>query len=238
MAALDPSPGLASVEAMKSLTHLLATTLLLTPLFSQAAPQEDEWIELFNGKDLSGWKGYQMDGPPEAGWTVEDGILHCNGSKERVDLITVDEYENFELWLEWKTEPSGNSGILLLGDEEPAKMWNHAPEIQIFDAADKEIGLEHQAGAIYGLYPANASAIKPVGEWNDMRIQVKNRVITVTLNGEQICTATIGSDDWNAKVAASKFSKYEKFATNTKGHIGLQNHGQQVWFKTVKLKKL
>ncbi len=213
---------------------LVSLILSLLTLFSTA--NEEGWEALFNGTDLTGWRGYQMETAPE-GWTVKDGILGCSG-EGRVDLITTEQYENFELWLEWKTEPNGNSGILLLGDEAPKKMWNHAPEVQLFDAGSKKTAPEHQAGAIYALYPTKLEAIKPAREWIDMRIKIQDRKLRITLNGVEVCAATLGSDDWNARVAASKFNKFEQFGKNTKGHIGLQDHGQKVWFKTIKLRKL
>jgi len=222
---------------MKPLYALLCGALLAPCALLHAADDKAEWITLFNGKDLTGWRGYQAESAPTEGWSVEDGVLHCTG-KARVDIITEEKYGEFELMVEWKTVENGNSGILILVDESPKKIWNHSPEIQIFDSTGKENGLQHKAGAIYDLYPTNPEAIKPAGEWNDMRITLKDKVLTVTLNGKEASKAVLGSDEWNAKIAESKFNKYPQFAKNEEGHIGIQDHGQEFWIKTVKIRKL
>jgi len=214
-----------------SLKSLLLPLLLLAPAFANA-----EEIALFDGKNLDAWRGYKMDSVPK-GWTIENGLLYCDGAS-KTDLVTKQEFGNFELTAKWKTEAGGNSGILILADETAKQIWNHAPEVQIFDKSPKDTTLMHQAGALYDLYPAKAESLKPAGEWNETKITVQDGTITVVHNGATVCSVKVGSEEWNTKVAASKFGKFERFAKNPKGLIGLQDHGHKVWFESIKLKTL
>ncbi len=215
---------------------LFVTLTLLVGLFGISSAEE-EWIPLFDGSNLEAWRGYQQEGIPK-GWSIqEDGTLLGDG-KSNIDLITKEQFENFEIVIEWKIEARGNSGILIRVDETPAKIWHHAPEIQIFDAKEGDENLGHHAGALYALAPAKPEAIKAPGNWNETRIKILNNVITITHNGIEIVTIEAGSEEWHEKVAASKFAKFPQFGTNPKGHIGLQDHGHPTWFRSIQLRKL
>lgn len=194
-----------------------------------------EWDQLFDRKTLNGWRQYNGDGLPAAGWSVKNGLLHCDGSA-RIDLITQDEYEDYELVVEWRTVPDGNSGILVHADESTEKIVFNAPEIQIYATGERNPGLDHQAGALYAMYPAIESAVLPPGAWNTTRVVAAGNRLAVWHNGAQICDAEIGSDEWRAKIAAGKFSKQPTFGKRTKGFIGLQDHGKEVWFRSIKLR--
>lgn len=195
------------------------------------------WNNLFDGRSLSGWKGYQQDGRPTAAWKVKNGQLYCDGT-ERIDLITEQSFKNYELVVEWKTVPDGNSGILVHADESTRRLPFVAPEIQIYATGHRDPGLDHQAGALYALYPAKPAALQPPGTWNTTRVIADGDRLAVWHNGIRICDTVIGSDEWKAKVAASKFSRSEQFGRRTSGQIALQNHGKETWFRTVKLRPI
>lgn len=208
----------------------------LTKEFS-AVVEQYAWRPLFDGRSLSGWRGYRQEAAPTAGWNVQNGILHCDGSA-RIDLITEQQYENYELVVEWKTVPDGNSGILIHADESTPKLAFNAPEIQIYAVGKRDPGIDHQAGALYALFPAIAAAIQPPQTWNTTRVIASGERLAIWHNGTQICDTTIGSDEWNRKIAASKFSQSESFGRRTKGHIGLQDHGRKTWFRSVRIRPL
>lgn len=193
------------------------------------------WQQLFDGKSLTGWRGYRQQSSPSDGWDVKNGILHCTG-KGRVDLITKEMWKDYELVVEWRTIADGNSGILLHADESTPKLAFNAPEIQIYATGARDPGIDHQAGALYALYPAIESAVQPPMVWNTTRVVAAGERLAVWHNGSKICDAKIGSEEWKTKIAASKFSKSDKFGLRTNGHIGLQNHGKETWFRTVKIR--
>ncbi|MEQ9407965.1 MAG: sulfatase-like hydrolase/transferase [Fuerstiella sp.] len=193
------------------------------------------WNHIFDGKSLQGWRGYRQKNPPESGWDVSGGVLHCDGTA-RVDLITEQPFENYELVVEWRTVADGNSGILIHADESTPKLAFNAPEIQIYATGKRDPGLDHQAGALYALYPAIETAVRPPMAWNTTRVLAVGDRLTIRHNGALVCDARIGSEEWKAKIAASKFSKSTRFGLRTKGHIALQDHGRETWFRTVKIR--
>ena len=208
-----------------------------------AAAADKGWVTLFDGKDLSNFRGYRKDGVPAA-WTVKDGcIVHTKSAGDHTaagDLVTKAEYGSFELELEWKVTPGGNSGIFYHASEDTNNIWENAPEMQILDDTTHNDGKDRLtcAGADYALYPAPVGAVKPVGQWNQVRIVVQGMHIQYFLNGVKTCDFVRGSDDWKQRVSRSKFSKMPKYCTNSRGHIGLQDHGDEVWFRNVRVKPL
>ena len=212
------------------------------PEGSGAAPSAT-WITLFDGKDLSRFRGFRKDTIPPA-WVVKDGCLvHLKSAGDHTaagDLITRDQYGNFELELEWKVTPGGNSGIFYHAAEDTNNIWENAPEMQILDDSTHNDGKDRltSAGADYALYPAPVGAVKPVGQWNQVRIVADKGHIQYFLNGVKMCDFQRGSDDWKGRVARSKFSKMPRYATNARGHIGLQDHGDEVWFRNIRVRSL
>lgn len=191
------------------------------------------WRLLFDGETLAGWRAYDSEMPPE-GWRAEDGTLHRFASGG--DIMTVDQFENFELELEWKVAEGGNSGIFYHGRTGYDYIHDVAPEMQVLDDerhADGENPLT-SAGAVYGLYPAPRGVVRPAGEWNRARIIANGVHVEHWLNGERIVAYELGSEDWNQRVADSKFAgtDYGRFHS---GHIGLQDHGDPVWYRNIKL---
>ena len=205
-----------------------------------------EWIELFNGENLDGWRSFGQDSPHPA-WIVEDGaiVLDVEDGIEDMtggDLITKEQYDNFELELEWKISEGGNSGIFFGVREIEGQdvAYETGIEMQVLDDAKHIDGKtpETSAGACYALYPPVDKVLRPVGEYNQVRLVVDNGSVEHWLNGKKIVSYTIGSDDWNERIAASKYADWEHFAKYRKGHIGLQDHTDRVWFRNIRLREL
>jgi len=233
--------------------YFVTKTILLACLSGVAsisAQEHDmsahEWTVLFDGKDLSGWRTY---GETSAGdtWIVEDGalVLDVDENTETMtggDLITEGQYENFELELEWKISEGGNSGVFFGVQEIDGQnvAYETGIEMQILDDDRHADGQnpETSAGSGYALYPPTEDVVRPVGEYNHVRLIVRDANVEHWLNGQKIVEYTIGSDDWSKRVAASKFSTWEHFARYRKGHIALQDHTDRVWFRNIRIREL
>jgi len=193
---------------------------------------------LFDGTSLDAWRGYKTDKVP-SGWRIADGSLSKDGSVG--DIVSKDEFGDFELELEWNIGEAGNSGIFYRGTEEYDAIYWSAPEYQLLDnvkASDNKQP-NHLAGSVYDLYDVPADAAKPAGEWNRTRIIAKGSHIEHWLNGRKIAQYDVGSDDWNAKLAASKFKPYSHFAQAKKGHIGIQgNHPGSLALRNIRVREL
>jgi hypothetical protein len=212
---------------------------------SMSQETEDEWTVLFNGKDLAGWRTYGEESAGPA-WIVEGGalVLDVNDSTTGMtggDLITEDQYENFELELEWKISPGGNSGIFFGVQEIEGQnvAYETGVEMQILDDDNHADGAraETSAGACYALYAATEDVARPVGEYNKVRLVVRDAKVEHWLNDRKIVEYTISSDDWSKRVAASKFADWEHFARYRKGHIALQDHTDRVWFRNIRIRE-
>lgn len=201
-------------------------------------PPESPWRSLVTGSDLGAWRGYRSAIVP-AGWSAKDGVL----SKERpvADIMTRDEFADFELELEWKISEGGNSGILYRGTEEYDHIYWSAPEYQLLDddkAPDGKNPLT-RAATDYALYARVAGTLKPVGDWNATRIVVKGNHVEHWLNGAMTVAYDLGSADWTAKVAASKFKDWPNYGKATRGHIALQgDHPGALAFRNIRIREL
>jgi hypothetical protein len=195
------------------------------------------WRLLFDGKTSTGWRGYKKDKFPD-GWKIQDGMMsRVTGGG---DIVTVDQYENFELLVDWKITEGSNSGVMFRVQETEKSPYMTGPEIQILDDDHHKVphtGLT-ATGSCYALYPPTKDAVKPIGEWNRFRIVMNHNKGEVWLNGEKIVEYEIGSPDWNKKVEGSKFKEWGSFAKSAKGYIDLQDHGGRVDFKNIKIKVL
>jgi hypothetical protein len=212
--------------------------------------EDSGYTSLFDGKSTTGWRGYNKPSFPEKGWEVVDGTLHCIGSGTGEagsggDLIYDKKFSNFELQLEWKISPGGNSGIFILGQEIPGEpLWKSAPEMQILDNErhpDAKLGVNgnRMAGSLYDLIPANPQNTKPAGEWNQVKIMVYQGTVVFSQNGANVVEFHLWTEDWKKMVGSSKFKDYKWFMDPAKeGFIGLQDHGNDVWFRNIKLKEL
>lgn len=198
------------------------------------------WKLLFNGTDLTGWKGYKKD-TPGAGWVVENGELALTAGGAG-DLMTAEEFGPFELSLEWKISPNGNSGIIYLIKEDPSaeNTYNTGPEMQVLDNDGHADGKfpSHRAGALYDIEVPPDGAVKPVGEWNKAVVRFTGSEIEHWLNDKLVSESSYGDDAWKAKVAASKFKQWPLFGTFASGHIALQDHGDKVWYRNIKIRPI
>ena len=213
--------------------------------------KKEGWVLLFDGKTTDEWRGYGKDAFPK-GWTIEDGAIKCNGSgrgeagaRDGGDIITKKKYQNFELALEWKISEGGNSGIFILGQEvEGEPIYMSSPEMQVLDNEkhpDAKLGRNgnRQAGSLYDLIPATPQNAKPVGQWNKVVITVYKGTVIFNQNGKNVAEFHLWTDEWKNMVADSKFKDWPNFIDPaSEGHIGLQDHGDDVWFKNIKIKEL
>jgi len=195
------------------------------------------WRLLFDGTTTAGWRNYNKK-DIAAGWVVQDGALTRTGAGG--DIISNDEFGNFELSIDWRIEPGGNSGIFYRASEEKDEIYWNAVEMQVLDDAKHPDGqnLLQSAGAAYDLYPAPRGHVNPGGEWNTARLVVNGNHVEHWLNGFKMVEYELGSTDWNSKVAGSKFKPHLKFGKNTRGHIGLQDHGNVVAYRNIKIRAL
>jgi len=219
--------------------------------FTQAKAQQKNWISLFDGKTTNGWHTYGKTSVGEA-WQVVDGTLMLDPShkegwqiKGGGDIVTNESFDDFHLQLEWKISEKGNSGIIFFVQDDPKKynyIWYTGPEMQVLDNeghADGKI-FKHRAGNLYDLVAGVEGAVKPVGEWNTVDIINEKGTLTLKLNGITTVTTTLGDANWNELIKKSKFSKGESpdFGKVFSGHIGLQDHGNQVWFRNMRIQRL
>ena len=193
------------------------------------------WRLLFDGKSTSGWRGFKQQAPP-AGWQVVDGALTRVGSGG--DLMTVDQFGSFELQLEWKIAPGGNSGIMFHVSEDEAETYYTGPEVQVLDNGGHKDGKDPltSAGACYALYAPSKDMTRPPGTWNAVRLVVNGSRVQHWLNGTKVVEYDMASDEWKKKVAASKFNEWPKFGTLPEGYIVLQNHGDRVAYRNIKIR--
>ncbi len=205
-----------------------------------AGEEKDGWQLLFDGKTLDGWKGFRKEAGAPTGWIVENGVLTTPGGKG--DIVTTGQYENFELDLEWKIAPKGNSGILfrVVDDGKHERTYETGPEYQLIDDQNYPAELKEvqKTAANYDLEPAAKGASKPAGEWNRTRLVVKEGRVQHWLNGQKVVEYEIGSDAWQKQVQSSKFAPLPGYAQTAKGRIAFQDHGDRVWFRNVKIREL
>jgi Domain of Unknown Function (DUF1080) len=209
----------------------------------------DGWQLLFDGQSTKGWHKYGGN-PVGSAWKIADGALMLDTSvkegfqvKDGGDIVSDDEFENFDLKLEWKISKDGNSGIMFYVHEDSVKYkypWNTGPEMQVLDNSghpDSKI-LKHRAGDLYDLISSSKETVKPAGEWNQAEIKSLNGKLDLSLNGENVVSTNLWDDNWKKLVAGSKFKTMPDFGTYKKGRIALQDHGNMVWFRNVMVKKL
>jgi hypothetical protein len=235
------------MKSFLSIPLVILALLVSTPKTSTAQQAEKGWTSLFDGVTLKGWHTYGKK-TVNANCKVEDGAIFLNGSqrdhadKGSGDLLTDKEYKNFHLKIDWKISKKGNSGILFWVQEDSVKYketYHTGPEMQVLDNDGHNDGkiFKHRAGNLYDLV-SGPDAVKPVGEWNTAEIISNKGKLDLILNGVTVVSTTYGDDNWKKMIAASKFKQWPDFGTVFKGHIALQNHGNDVWYKNIMIKKL
>lgn len=228
---------------------LISTGVQAQPRHPALTPKEkaDGWQLLFNGKDLQGWHSYLETGPGKA-WQVQNGMIFLNKNghdqyKDYADLVTNEEFENFDLKLEWKMEPCGNSGVMFYVHESPEykQTWETGPEMQIADLAcggDDRI-LKCRAGDLYDLIPADTEWVNAGGQWNQYEIRSDHGHLQFFLNGHKTIDTYLWDDHWRDLIAHSKFGVMPNFGTFRKGHISFQGtETGKFWFRNIKIKQL
>ena len=203
-----------------------------------AAQPEPSWRLLFDGTSLQHWKGYKSDAVP-SGWKIEGGALAKDSPV--ADIVSKDEFGDFELEIDWKIGEAGNSGIFYRGTEEYDHVYWSAPEYQLLDdikGADNKTRLTC-AGAAYAIYPSPPGHLQPVGQWNRTRILANGPHIEHWLNGVKLIEYELGSPDWEARVAASKFSAYPRYGRAPRGRIAMQgDHAGALAFRNIRIREL
>lgn len=250
---------------MKKISLILATTALLatscktdkkedkepeagtTQDTAVISKEEDNWKILFKGENLDAWKAFNADSISNQ-WQVENGIISFSPAENREgseNLISKEKFTNFELSLEWKISPGGNSGIMwgVQEDEKYNEPYHTGPEIQVLDNKlhpDAKNGPIRQAGALYDMMPPSNDKSKNAGEWNKtvIRINHKTNKGSVTLNGTLITEFPVHGEEWKKMVEKSKFKDWENFGKEREGHIALQDHSDKVWYRNIKIKQL
>lgn len=203
---------------------------------------DGEWEVLFDGSGLDRWRGFRRDDVPAA-WGIQDGALAfipIEDEAQRGDIMTRDVYGDFELQLEWRVSEGGNSGIIYRVTEDERATWLTGLEMQVLDDGAHSDGQipSHRAGALYDLVVPPEGITRPVGEWNEVRIEVRDNRVRHWLNGHLTADVVIGSDDWNARIAASKFTDVPSFGSASEGHIALQDHDDPVWYRDIRVRRL
>lgn len=215
-----------------------------------AAEKAAGWILLFDGKTTKGWRNYNKQGIGSR-WKVADGVLYLDVANKNADgfqvggggdIITEAEYENYELRLEWKIAKCGNSGIIYHIHEDPSIQypWMTGPEFQLLDNdchPDAKIK-KHRAGDFYDVIESSIETVKPAEEWNKIRLVCMGTKVEHWMNGKKVISTDMGSPEFKSLLPNTKWKDHKKYGTFSKGHIGLQDHGDGISFRNIKLRKL
>lgn len=202
--------------------------------------KKDGWMLLFDGKTLEGWRYYQNR--KANNWDVQNGELYCKdvGVTGKADIITTEEYENYELQVDWKIAPQKNSGIIYMVTEENAATYLSGPEYQLIDdlgypdkLSDKQL-----TAANYDMHAPSARVVKPAGEYNHTKIVINKGHVEHWLNGTKVVEYQLWTPEWEQLKANSKWKNVKSYGMSKKGHIALQEHGGGIWFKNIKIKPL
>lgn len=225
------------------------TSMDAFPNTLSAKEKRDNWQLLFDGQTLNGWHAYGKQTVGKA-WKVQDGALYLDAASKKTfttneggDIVTNDEFDNFHLKLDWKISKNGNSGIMIYVKEDSAKYkmpYFTGPEMQVVDNEGHPDGkiFKHKAGDLYDLIASSKEMANPPGEWNHVEIIANNGKLDFYLNGEHTVSTTMWDDSWRTMIAGSKFKAWPDFGIFKKGRIDLQDHGDDVWFRNIKIKRL
>ena len=196
---------------------------------------DTEWKPLLDEQVVSTWRGYQRESMPD-GWQMVDGTLARIG--DAGDIITTDQFENFELRFDWKVEHGGNSGVFFGVSEDGAVAWHSGPEYQLLHNAGHPDGKAPitAAGSNYAVHPPIADMTRPVGEWNRSRLRVNREHVEHWMNGMYLLSYQIGDAEWQRRVTDSKFSELPLYGQSRRGHIAIQDHGDPVWFRNMRIR--
>jgi hypothetical protein len=243
------------INLMRIFAILLVLTSILLLFIGCGSAQDSsskdsndsDWINLFDGSDLSGYRIFAFPDANSDRWTAEDGVLslaaRAEGSKSKLDLIiTTESIGDFEFSFEWKMSPGGNGGIFYMVKDDPqyTKPWHTGLEMQLLDNGGHVEGKikTHRSGDLYDLIESNKDTTLPAGEWNQSRIVRRGNEVEQWMNGNLAVSFTIGSSEWNALISKSKYAEWPEYGKVDQGHLILQDHGDQISFRNLKLKEL
>ncbi|MDA1307679.1 MAG: DUF1080 domain-containing protein [Acidobacteria bacterium] len=220
--------------AVSTITALVVA--LLATLSGHAT--QPQWVSLFDGQTIAHWRGFKMATVPD-GWRVEEGAITWTGGTP-VDLVSREQYANFEFEFDWKLPPRGNSGIMFRVTEELDRTYHSGPEYQILHDAGHRDGNNPltSVGANYAMHAPTRDASKPVGEWNTGRLVVNGTHVEHWLNGEKVVEYELHGPEWTALMLASKFKEWPRYGREARGHIALQEHGARVQYRHLRIKVL
>lgn len=209
---------------------------------ADAAATDEGWVALFDGTTTDHWRSFKKESFPDRGWVIEGGTLHIQAGARVGDIITKEIYDDFELVLEWKVAEGANSGIFYnVVEEGMDRPWHTGPEYQILDDAVHRDGQNPKTstGALYALIECNEDkALDPVGEWNTTRIVINGNHVEHHLNGKLVVAYELETEELATLIAESKFSDKPRFARESAGHIVLQDHGDDVWFRNIRIREI
>lgn len=242
---------------MNYFPYLISIALVAASCQSKKADQPEEtsklsasdslvakgYTSLFDGTTLNGWRTFKNK--PNNSWEVSAGVLHCKpwieeGTNERSDLITTEQYENFELVFDWKIPYQANSGVMFRVSEDYDEPYATGPEYQVIDDEDfpgdlKDVQL---TAGNYDMHVAENKKMNPSGQWNNSKIVVNGNHVEHWLNGQKTVDYDLYSEDWTKRKNASKWKDFPGYATIKKGHIALQDHSSEVWYRNIGIRVL
>jgi len=220
--------------------NLAGLVLILAISCVPVTAKKGKWKVLFDGKSTDAWRGFKQESFPDKAWKVEGATFRSIVGGEHRDLLTREKYGNFELELQWKVAPGGNSGIIYLVSEEFDETWNTGPEMQVLDDTKHPDGKEPKtsAGSLYALIAPVNKVLKPVGRWNKVRLIVLNGHVEHWLNGKKVVDYDLGSDQLKNLIAGTKFKDFPRYAQNREGYVALQHHGEEVWYRKIRIRSL
>lgn len=238
----------ASIIASQTSNSSVVEDTTITDSVNESSSADSGWTSLFDGTTLNEWHQFGGSSAGSA-WHADSGTIHLHSAEAKSnkkaggDLVSNDSFQNFDLKLEWKISQAGNSGILIHVQDDKAKYketYQTGPEMQVLDDERHEDRKNptHRAGSLYDMIQATPGAVKPAGEWNQVEIVSNNGKLDFYLNNVHVVNTTMWDDSWKKMVAGSKFKEWPEFGTFKTGHIALQDHGNDVWYRNIMIKKL
>jgi len=219
-----------------------AQTPAAEPNTLTAGERKEGFKLLFDGKTIDQWRGFKMPAMPD-NWTVVDGTINLTTPRRAVDIISIEEFTDFDFKFDWKLGeiPAGsNSGVMFYVTEEGEATYHSGPEYQVLDNARHPDGKNPltTSGACYAIYAPTRDVTRPIGEWNEGRIIVNKGKVQHWLNGEKVVEYDMNSAEWKAKVLGSKFKEWPIFGMARKGHLALQQHGGPISYRNLRIRIL
>ncbi len=222
---------------------VVAVAIMFQTLISGVAVAKPKWQILFDGKSTTSWRGFRRQTFPEKCWVIEkDSLMTVAGcdKSDQIDIITTSKFKNFEFEIEWRVAPGANSGIVYLVSEDEDQTWKTGPEMQVLDDEKHPDGkiANTSAGSLFALIAPANKTLRPVGEYNKARLVVQKGHVEHWLNGKKVLEYDLASENLASLIAQSKFKNFRHFARMSEGHIALQFHGDNVWYRNARVREI